>query len=96
MTSIPPWVTNGIVQRADDRLAATVLTALRAEPSLVGDRAFVTVDGGAATLYGRVHSDAQARWAEHIARRVEGIVAVDQSMFVSRPVRQSIREESKK
>ncbi|MET3806314.1 osmotically-inducible protein OsmY [Nakamurella sp. UYEF19] len=75
------------LQNTDDRLAETVLVALKAEPLLVGDRIFVTVDGGAATLYGRVHSDAEAELAEDISLGVEGIVAVAQSMFVSRRAR---------
>ncbi|QNK80525.1 BON domain-containing protein [Nakamurella sp. PAMC28650] len=76
-----------IVKRADDRLADTVLAALKAEPSLAGDQTFVTVDGGAATLYGRVHSEAEADLAERVALATPGIVAVAQAMFVSRRVR---------
>lgn len=69
--------------RIDDKLIISVRQALRQVAELEGTTIFATVDGGAASLYGRVGHKAQAVAAERAVLAVDGVLAVAQHLFVS-------------
>jgi hypothetical protein len=62
--------------RADPRIAQAVVEALRADAALADTRIWVTVERAFVSLEGCVRTDVQARLAESIAKRTEGVQLV--------------------
>jgi osmotically-inducible protein OsmY len=69
--------------RPTDLPIIEVREALRSEPLLQGQPIFVTVEDGAAGLYGQVATRSQALAAERAVLAVPGVYAVAQNLLVS-------------
>lgn len=71
----------GVFARSDDALADEIANAVAVGVlGLSPDDVSVSVDDGIATITGHVPSRSESRILEELARRVEGVIAVDSSV----------------
>ena len=68
----------------DQALAARVKEALEAEAKVQGAAIDVTASGGKVTLWGTAAADDERERAASVARKVEGVTAVDNQIKVVR------------
>jgi osmotically-inducible protein OsmY len=73
------------VNRATDQLTEAARKALQLEPLLHGLPVFVTVENGAASLYGEVASRSEALAAERAVLGVPGVHAVAENLVLALP-----------
>ncbi|SDP38687.1 Osmotically-inducible protein OsmY, contains BON domain [Nakamurella panacisegetis] len=76
-------------KRTSEQLTDDARQALAAQPQLRGLPIFVQVDNGAATLYGRTETKAQALIAQRTVLGVSGVHVVAQKLLTSAPPRLS-------